>query len=159
MKTKDIANTIKQMRDRKLQQIADTHKGLAVLGEQQHIYTQALATIPNTVKWVSTHFGSISYTMPVKGFKTAACKRQLEKTLDCLEQFGRVECSSNDYPDNGYRSFEFKLFMPENNSSWNADLTIIVRCELIEGGSACRRVQVGETVEVVKTPQYQFICK
>jgi len=70
-----------------------------------------------------------------------------------------LDMDSNDYPQYNQRSYSFKYFEDASTSTWYPDFTITITCELLEGGSACRRVQVGERVETIKTPEYVFVCK
>lgn len=119
-----------------------------------------LALVPDSVKYVSVYPSSIDYTLQVKGFNSAKTKRLLEAYMTLEDVFGmRCETSSEDSPEWNTRTFKFQWFAADNPSRWDATLSVSIRCELIEGGTACRRVIVGETVETVRTPEYKFVCK
>lgn len=132
---------------------------VVAIANQQNI-AALLALVPNEVQYVSVYSSSVDYTLAVKGFNTAKTKRLLEAYIELADTFGmRLETSSDDAPEYNTRTFRFKYFAADNCSSWEPTLSVSIRCELIEGGTACRRVQVGEKVEVVKTPEYKFVCK
>lgn len=124
----------------------------------QGFLLQALALVPKEVQYTSLYASSLSFTVQVKGFNTAKTKKLLESFMG-LDLGGKLDMDSNDYPQYNQRSYSFKYFEDASTPIWYPDFTITITCELIEGGTACRRVQVGETVETIRTPEYKFICK
>lgn len=160
MKKTQINSTIANLLSSQEHAVESALKMQTKVIAMQNYIAQVLALTPADVKYVSTYGTTVGYTVQVKGFKNAATKRLLESYMALEEKFGmRLEMSSSDNPEYNRREFLFKFYLPENNSYWDADLTVRVSCELIEGGNACRRVQVGEKVETIRTPEYQFICK
>lgn len=137
---------------------AQNHHAKALM--QQDQVSALLALVPDSVQYVSVYPSNIDYAWQVKGFNSAKTKKLLEAYMELDAMLGmRCEMSSDDNPDYNTRRFCFKYFFADNDNSWNADLSVSIRCELIEGGTSCRRVQVGERVETVRTPEYKFICK
>jgi hypothetical protein len=162
MKKTAINKKLADLITSKEREIFQAREAIEKINAQRDIYTALLTLVPREVEYVSAYVGSINYTWQVRGFNSAKTKKLLEAYIDVADTFGaRVLCSSSDSPEYNTRSFEFYYLLKGNEGKyqWNADIHVTVHCELIEGGTACRRVVVGETVEVVKTPQYQFVCK
>lgn len=160
MKKTQINKRIAQMIANAEVDIKEAQNRHAKALQQQDQVSALLALVPDSVKYVSVYPSSIDYTWQVKGFNSAKTKKLLEAYMLLDATLGmRCEMSSDDNPDYNTRTFRFMYFFADNDSSWNADLSVLIGCELIEGGTACRRVQVGERVETVRTPEYKFICK
>jgi hypothetical protein len=124
----------------------------------QDFLRQALTLVPKEVQYTSLYSFSLGFTVQVKGFNTAKTKKLLESFMR-LDLGGKIDMDSNDYPQYNQRSYSFKYFKEASTSIWYPDFTVTITCELIEGGTACRRVQVGEKVETIKTLEYVFVCK
>jgi hypothetical protein len=159
MKKNQIKQTIADAIKHQNKAMQDAETKLNDIIQHEDKITALLALTPNNIRYVSFYGKSIDYTVQVKGFNTAKTKKLLESYMDVGGM--RVEMESSDNPEWNTRVYKFFYFLPcnENKYNWYADFTVSIRCELIEGGTACRRVQVGEKVEVVKTPEYKFVCK